>query len=64
MRLHRIGERPAQTVLVTFDKTKVTRARSVRKLLILPWQLRLLLSKTTNSKGHCKSFRLKASYFL
>jgi hypothetical protein len=27
MRLHRIGECPAQMVLVTFAKTKVTRAK-------------------------------------
>ena len=31
MRLHRIGVRPARTVLVTFAKTNVTRQR--RKLL-------------------------------
>src|SRR5690606_4097966 len=33
-RLHRSGSRPATAVLVTFAKTKVTRA-SARKLLIL-----------------------------
>src|SRR5690606_28720482 len=35
-RLHRSGSRPATAVLVTFAKTKVTRA-SARKLLILPF---------------------------
>ena len=35
MRLYRIGERPAQMVLVPFAKTKGTRARSGRKPLNL-----------------------------
>src|SRR5690606_31137768 len=45
-RLHRSGSRPAAAVLVTFAKTKVTRA-SARKLLLLFLALRLLLPRTT-----------------
>ena len=33
MRLHRIGECPAMAVLLTFDKTKVSRANSAEALL-------------------------------
>ena len=32
MRLHRIGSRPAMAVLLTFDKTKVSRAYSAEAL--------------------------------
>ena len=32
MRLHRIGECPAMAVLLTFDKTKVSRANSAEAL--------------------------------
>ena len=34
MRLHRIGSRPAMAVLLTFDKTKVSRANSAEALFL------------------------------
>ncbi|WP_394002240.1 hypothetical protein ACF3M1_15795 [Luteimonas sp. WGS1318] len=36
MRLHRIGECPAMAVLLTFDKTKVSRANSAEALFFAP----------------------------
>ncbi len=52
MRLHRIGECPAMAVLLTFDKTKVSRANSAEALF---FALRLdLLDKPNKSK--CTAF--------